>query len=88
MAKLFEMNPSRALAFCVKITSEEWSRLIKMEGEDLDRDVLALWAVFRAYIANEYDDTNLTVPARIGAEWSRCKTIIDNALISDENGND
>ena len=68
--RLRDMNPTRALAYCANITSIEWSRM--ESGDTLD-----LWAVFRSYILNGYDDTNIGVPGRISAVWGRCKTIID-----------
>lgn len=68
--RLRNMNPARALKYCAELSAREWSTL---EGNDTTK----LWAVLRAYIANGYDDTNLTVPGHIEAVWSRCKVIID-----------
>ncbi len=68
--RLRDMNPTRALAYCANITSEEWK---KMESGD----TIDLWTVFRSYILNGYDDTNIGVPGRISAVWGRCKAIID-----------
>lgn len=68
--RLLDMNPTMALAYCANITSEEWK---KMESGD----TIDLWTVFRSYILNGYDDTNIGVPDRISAVWGRCKAIID-----------
>lgn len=68
--RLRDMNPTRALAYCANITSTEWSRM--ESGDTID-----LWTVFRSYILNGYDDTNIGVPGRISAVWGRCKVIID-----------
>ena len=38
---------------------------------------MELWAVFRAYILNGYNETETPVPARIGEVWNRCKLLID-----------
>ena len=71
--RLRDMNPTRALAYCANITSKEWSRM--ESGDTID-----LWAVFRSYILNGYDDTNIDVPGRISAIWGRCKAIIDKEV--------
>ena len=71
--RLLDMNPTRALAYCANITSTEWFRL--ESGDTID-----LWTVFRSYILNGYDDTNIDVPGRISAIWGRCKTIIDKEV--------
>ena len=68
--RLRDMNPARALAYCATITKNEWSTMNNGDTNDL-------WAVFRSYILNEYDDTNITIPCRISAVWGRCKAIID-----------
>ena len=68
--RLRDMNPTGALAYCANITSTEWSRL--ESGDTLD-----LWTVFRAYILNGYQDTDIRVPSRISDVWERCKDIID-----------
>ena len=68
--RLRDMNPTRALAYCANITSEEWK---KMESGD----TIDLWTVFRSYILNGYDDADIGVPGRISAVWGRCKAIID-----------
>jgi len=69
-ARLREMNPTRALAYCANITSAYWSRL---ESDT----VLDLWRVFRAYILNGYRDTGVEVPAGVVDIWHDCKPIID-----------
>ena len=68
--RLREMNPTRALAYCANITSTEWSRM--ESGDTLD-----LWTVFRSYILNGYQDSDIPIPARISDVWTRCKHIID-----------
>ena len=68
--RLREMNPTRALAYCDNITSNEWTRL--ESGDTID-----LWKVFRTYILNGYKDTEILVPSRISDVWDRCKVIID-----------
>lgn len=68
--RLRDMNPTMALAYCANITSTEWSRM--ESGDTID-----LWTVFRSYILNGYDDTNIDIPVRISAVWGRCKGIID-----------
>lgn len=69
-ARLREMNPTRALAYCANITSPFWSIL------ESDR-VIDLWSVFRAYILNGYQETGVVVPAGIREIWGYCKPIID-----------
>ena len=68
--RLREMHPTRALAHCANLTAREWSIL---ESDD----TIDLWTVFRAYIVNGYNDTDIAVPAQIEAVWGRCKVIID-----------
>ena len=68
--RLRDMNPTRALAYCANLTSTVWST---MESGD----TMELWAVFRAYILNGYNETETPVPARIGEVWNRCKLLID-----------
>lgn len=68
--RLREMHPTRALAYCANLTAREWSILESS-------DTIDLWTVFRAYIVNGYNDTNLAVPGHIEAVWGRCKIIID-----------
>lgn len=70
--RLRDMNQERALAYCANLTAPVWC------GAGLDNDmVVELWRVFRAYILNAYQDTNLPVPAGIREVWDRCKVLID-----------
>lgn len=69
--RLREMHPTRALAYCVNLTRQEWITL----GQD--ETVSELWPIIGAYIRNGYNDIGITVPAQIEAVWSRCKVIID-----------
>ena len=69
--RLRDMNPTRALAYCANITANEWSVLESQEA-------LALWAVFRSYILNGFQETDTPVPERIVAVWGRCKDLIDS----------
>lgn len=70
--RLRDLTPTEALRFCTEATWQYWKPL---EGEE----ALALFAIFRAYIMNCYDDAGLNVPAgRVAEAWQRCKTVIDN----------
>ncbi len=68
--RLRDMNPTRALAYCANLTSRTWS---KMDSGD----VLELWAVFRAYILNDYKYIDIPISDRIMSAWDMCKYIID-----------
>lgn len=71
--RLFDMPPTRALAYCVNATRTIWRVLPSA-------DVVALWAVFRAYIVGEYQDIGVEVPEQIMGPWMRCKEIIDREV--------
>ena len=72
--RLRDMNPTRALAYCANITSVEWSRLES-------GDTIELWTVFRTFILNGYQATDIQVPSRISDVWNRCKDIIDREAV-------
>lgn len=73
---LRDMNQQRALAYCANITASVWC------GTGLDNDqIVKLWTLFRAYILNDYQDTNTPVPAEIYDVWARCKVIIDREVM-------
>ena len=72
--RLRDMNPNKALAYCANITSNEWTRLA-------DGDTIDLWKVFKKYILNGYQATDIQVPSRISDVWNRCKDIIDREAV-------
>lgn len=69
-ARLRDMNQERALAYCANLTASEWS------GMD-DDHIIELWRVFRSYILNGFQETDMPIPNDIREVWSRCKIIID-----------
>lgn len=68
--RLRDMNPTRALRYCIDATWEHWKT-------PESADVLSLLAIFRRYILNDYKDEGLEVPARLAAIWTECRAIID-----------
>ena len=68
--RLRDMSQEAALAHCAGITSTEWSVL----GTD---PALALWRLFKGYIASGYKNPGAPIPADIAEVWDRCKAIID-----------
>lgn len=71
-SQLRYMNPERALAHCTNITTPVWS------NAGLGHDgVIELWRIFRDYIANNYEETSIPIPATIKDVWESCKNLID-----------
>ena len=72
---LRSMCPARAVAHCIHITKEEWT---KVEMFEFDASKY-LWQAIRTYILNSYTDPGL-IPEKYQDAWMRCKAIIDKEV--------